>query len=135
MRTKVQTLALLSGLRIQPCCKLWCVGLRHGLDPMLLWLWYSPGGYSSNSTPSLGTSICLRCGPKNTRVCTHTQAKCNNKLGAGKGSDLGNQEIEFLFLTWPSAGCVTSDQEPPLSGPHFFRWHWQSCERLSSAII
>ena len=28
-------------------------------NPVLLWLWLRPGGCSSNSTPSPGTSICL----------------------------------------------------------------------------
>ena len=48
MRTQVRSLASLSGLRIQHCHELW---LR-------------PVGYSSNSTPSLGTSISCRCSPK-----------------------------------------------------------------------
>ena len=54
MRLRVRSLASLSGLRIWRCCELWCrskmrlrsgvvvgcgVGLRHSLDPALLWLW------------------------------------------------------------------------------------------------
>ena len=41
MRTWVQSLALLSGLRIQHChsCGVSC---RHSLDPVLLWLWSRP---------------------------------------------------------------------------------------------
>ena len=38
MRTQVQSLALLSGLRIQHCLS-WGVGHRSGLDLELLWLW------------------------------------------------------------------------------------------------
>ena len=38
------------------------IGHRHGLDLALLCC--GIGGNSSDSTPSLGTSICLRCGPK-----------------------------------------------------------------------
>ena len=34
-------------------------GHRCGLDPVLLWLWHR--------FPSLGTSICCRCGPKKTK--------------------------------------------------------------------
>jgi len=43
MRTQVQSLALLSGLRIQRCMSSG-VGHRCGLDPALLWLclWYRP---------------------------------------------------------------------------------------------
>ena len=33
-----------------------------GLDPELLWLWCRPVAVAL--IPSLGTSICLRCGPK-----------------------------------------------------------------------
>ena len=40
------------------------VGHRHGLHLTLLWLWYRPVGYSSDLTPSLGTSICCGCNPK-----------------------------------------------------------------------
>ena len=36
MRLRVWSLAWLSGLRIQPCG----VGCRHGLDSVLLWLWW-----------------------------------------------------------------------------------------------
>ena len=39
----VQTLALLSGLRIQGCPELWCgVGRRRGSYLSLLWLWPRP---------------------------------------------------------------------------------------------
>ena len=38
MRMQVQSLVLLSGLRIWYCREL-CLGRRHGLDPALLWLW------------------------------------------------------------------------------------------------
>ena len=41
------------------------VGHRRSSDPKLLWLW--AGSYSSNWTPSLGTSICRGCGPKKTK--------------------------------------------------------------------
>ena len=40
MRFRVQSLALLSELRIQHCHELWCsVGRRHGSYLVLLWLW------------------------------------------------------------------------------------------------
>jgi len=42
MRLRVQSLALLSGLRIQHCRELWYRGLRHGPDPALLWLRHRP---------------------------------------------------------------------------------------------
>jgi len=39
MRLLVQSLASLSGLRIQRCCELWCRSQLLWLDPSLLWLW------------------------------------------------------------------------------------------------
>ena len=43
MRLRVQSLALLSGLRIRRCRELWCRLQTHlGLDPVLLWLWRRP---------------------------------------------------------------------------------------------
>ena len=38
MRLQVGSLALLSGSRIR-CCRELCLGRRHGLDLLLLWLW------------------------------------------------------------------------------------------------
>ena len=39
MRTQVQSLASIRGLRIQHCRELWYIGRRLGTDPKLLWLW------------------------------------------------------------------------------------------------
>ena len=49
------------------CRELWCGGGRHGSDLALLWLRCRPGGYSTVSTPNLGTSICCKRGPKKTK--------------------------------------------------------------------
>ena len=49
------------------------VGHRHGLDPVLLWLWRRPSSCSSDLTPSLGTSLCCRCGPKKQNKTKITQ--------------------------------------------------------------
>ena len=63
MRAQVRSLASLSGLRIWHCCELWCRSqTRLGFFIAAAVAWAS--GYSSDSTPSLGTSICHRCGPK-----------------------------------------------------------------------
>ena len=54
---RVRSLALLSGLRIQCCCELWCrsqVQLRSHVAAAIV----QAGSCSSNSTPSLVTSIC-----------------------------------------------------------------------------
>ena len=63
MRMHIQSLASLSGLRTWCCCELWC------RSQMRLGSWVAvavaqAGSYSSNSPPSLGTSICHRCSPK-----------------------------------------------------------------------
>ena len=63
MRTQFQSPALLSGLRIWLCYELKC------RSQMWLRFWVAvtvvqASSYSSVWTPSLGTSICLGCGPK-----------------------------------------------------------------------
>ena len=63
MRTQVRSLALLSGLSIRCCRELWC------RSQMAAWILCCCGcgigsSYSSDLTPSLGTAICCRCGPK-----------------------------------------------------------------------
>ena len=63
MWLKVRSLALLSGSRIQCCCELWCRSQTQlGSDVAVAVV--QAGGCSSNSTPSLGTSMCCGCGPK-----------------------------------------------------------------------
>ena len=57
MRMQVWPLASLSGLRIWHYRELWCTSqtlLRSCIAVAVL----EAGGYSSNSTPSLGTSLC-----------------------------------------------------------------------------
>ena len=63
MRTRVQSLASLSRLRIWRCHELWCsLQMRLGSDVAVA-VTYT-GSCSSNLIPSLGTSICHVCGPK-----------------------------------------------------------------------
>ena len=56
-------LALLSGLRIQRSHKLWC-RLQTQHRSCVAVAVVQASGCSSDSIPSLGTSICHRCGPK-----------------------------------------------------------------------
>ena len=59
----VPSLASLSGLGAWCCCELWCgsqTWLRSGVAVAVA----VAGSCSSDSTPSLGTSMCLRGGPK-----------------------------------------------------------------------
>ena len=63
MRMQVPSLALLSKLRIWPFCELWCrskMWLRFHIAVAVV----QASSYSSDSTPSLGISVCRRCGPK-----------------------------------------------------------------------
>ena len=66
MRMQVPSLASLSRLRIQCCWELWC-RLQMWLGSLFAVAVVKAGGYSSDSTPSLGTSICHGCGPKKTK--------------------------------------------------------------------
>ena len=65
-RLQVRSLALLSGLRIRCCRELSCrsqMQLRSGVAVAVA----LAGSYSSDLTPSLGTSICSGCGPKKSK--------------------------------------------------------------------
>ena len=66
MRMRVQSLVSLSGLGIRHCRELWCgpqVGLGSCTAVAMAWA----GSCSSDSTLSLGTSMCRGCGPKMTK--------------------------------------------------------------------
>ena len=63
MRTQVRFLALLSGLRIQRCCELWC-RLQTGRGSGVAVAVVPASSCNSNSTPSPETCIGCRCGPK-----------------------------------------------------------------------
>ena len=52
-----------SGLRIWCCCELWC-RLQMWLRSSIAVAVVEASSYSSDLTPSLGTSMCCGCGPK-----------------------------------------------------------------------
>ena len=62
MKMRFRFLALLSGLRIH-CRDLWCRS-QIWLGSCVAVAVVSVGSCSSDSIPSLGTSICGKCGPK-----------------------------------------------------------------------
>ena len=68
MKMWVGSLALLSGLRIQHCHKLWHM-LQMQLRSIVARLWHRRQ-LSSSLTSILGTSICLRCSPKKNKKIT-----------------------------------------------------------------
>ena len=82
MRTQVPSLASFSGLGIRCCCELWC----------------RVGGYSSNSTPSLGTSICHGYSPKKTHthkkriLCSSHQAFTQSFAHHKQATDISNRD-------------------------------------------
>ena len=63
VRLQVSSLALLSGIRSQHCCKLLC-RWQMQLGSAVALAMALASSCSSDLTPSLGTSICLGCGPK-----------------------------------------------------------------------
>ena len=63
MRMWVRSLPPLSGLRIWCCCELWHRS-QMWLGSCVVVAVVQASSYSSDSTPSLGTSICLGCSPK-----------------------------------------------------------------------
>ena len=79
MRTQVQSLASLSGLRIQHCHELWCRS-EIRLGSLIAVAVTQAGGYSSDLNPSLGTSICHRCGPKKVKRQKRKEKKERMKL-------------------------------------------------------
>ena len=66
MRLRVRSLALLSGLTIRRCRELWC-RLKMWLGSSVAVAVVQASSYSSDSTPSLWTSICCRSDPKKTK--------------------------------------------------------------------
>ena len=63
MRFRVQPLASFNGLRIRLCCELGC-RFQTQLGSCVAAAVAEASSCSFHSTPSLGTSICRRCGPK-----------------------------------------------------------------------
>ena len=72
MRMQVQSLAPLSGLRIQCCRELWS-GSQKRLGSHVAVAVVQAVRCSSDLSPSLGNSICCGCSPNKTH--THTQSK------------------------------------------------------------
>ena len=62
VRTQIRSLALVSGLRLQSCRKLWCMPWMRFRSCIAIVV--EAGSCSSSWTPSMGTSICHKCGSK-----------------------------------------------------------------------
>ena len=70
--TSIHEDASLSRLRIRHCRELWCRSqMRLGSSVAMA----VAGGFNSDWTPSLGTSICCGCGPKTTKKIKKSKLK------------------------------------------------------------
>ena len=79
MRMQVRPMASLSGLGIRCCHQLWYrsqMQLGSGVAVAVV----QAGSCISNSTPSLRTSTCYRCGPKKRKK--QNKKRCRHKLSA-----------------------------------------------------
>ena len=79
MRMRVRSLASLSGLRIRHCPELWCrAQMQLGSAVTMASAW--AGGYNSNLTPNLGTSVGHMCGPKKPKINKKERKEGRKKL-------------------------------------------------------
>ena len=93
------------------------VGCSCGSDPELLWLWCRGRRYSSDWTPSLGTSMCRGCGAKKTKKKKKKKIKKKKKKKPReqKGIDYNNK-IQIRAGARKQAGvgvCSKSALEGP----------------------
>ena len=96
------------------------VGRRRGSDPGIAVALVKAGGYSSDSTPSPGTSICHRCGPKRQKE----EKKSTALQGLEWPRPLSQRGYSFLQET--SGGGKVSSLEPE-RGPVGFVMETRSC--------
>ena len=98
MRTQVQSLASFTGLMIWHCRELWHrsqMQLRSGVALAVV----EAGGYSSDSTPSLETSICLRYSLKKTKKKLFSQPVMHI-LQRCSGFCLGVKTYKVVFILY-----------------------------------
>ena len=102
MRTRVRSLASLSGSGTRRCHVLWCRSQTQ-LGSRVAVAVAKAASCSSDLTPSLGTSMCHRCGPKKEKkrkergkigVPTVSQQVTGGVLGA----------LAHRFDPWPGTG-------------------------------
>ena len=98
MRMQVQSLVSLSGLRIRHCREPWCRSQTR-LGSLVAVAVAQDSSYSSDSTHSLGTSICSGCGPPKKRPSP--SQPCANLCAAH------NPRVSGPVLLWP--GCFAAD--------------------------
>ena len=89
MRKRVWSLALVSGFRIRCCHELWCE-FQTWLGSCISVAVVEDSSCSSDLTPSLGTSICCKCGPKKKINVVPIAVECV-WIGAGKNMNSRNK--------------------------------------------
>jgi len=120
MRLRVGSLASLRGLRIQHCRELWCrlkTQLRSGVAVAVV----EAGSNSSNSTPSLRTSIGHGYSPekdKKTKKKKMYRTLSQRPLRTGEFLGVEGTHTEWLFSRQHKPGSVL----PPIYAP----WHFRS---------
>ena len=98
MRIPVQSLALLTGLRIRCCHKLW---LRSGIAVAVV----QAGSCNAASTLSLGTSICCSCGPKKKKKIYYKVLSISQHYGS-KNQIQYSMFIDHKRLSRKLPGCT-----------------------------
>ena len=96
MRMLLHSLASLSGSGIHRSPQLWCRSQMQLGSPIAEAVAYA-GSYSSNSTPSLGTSIYCQCGPKSKQK----KKKKKKKKNRGHAEDSLSRQVASNKLTPP----------------------------------
>ena len=85
MRTQVQFLALIGGLRIWHCCDMQCRSQTRFRCMVVAVA--EASSCSSNQTPSLGTPTCWKCSPKKYNKKEYYEQLCANKLESPEERD------------------------------------------------
>ena len=126
MRTQVGSLALISGLRIQHYCQLWC-RLQTWLRPGIAVAVVQASCYSFDSTPSLGTSLCHECLPKKWQKkkkmkvfkCSHS-SECFSRVFL---KDLIIPPLKYAY----KCSLLSPDHKNLFFSFFFFFFFWSFC--------
>ena len=96
MRLLVRSLTSVSGLGIWGCCELWCRS-QMWLGSCVAVAVASAGSYSSDfQTPSLGTSIGRRCGPRK-KTKDKDKIKAEREQNGKEDTSIRSSFVELLF--------------------------------------
>ena len=95
------------------------VGHRFSLDPAWLWLWHRSAAAAPIQPPSLGTSMCSRCGPK------------KPKRKEKKETSKGNADVVSCWFPFapPPTSFLPSSQHVLIGLPSGFSHQNASCCR------